>query len=48
MRAINLLPSDLRGTAPAASASARQEQAEGLGAYVELGALSLCVALCAL
>jgi Tfp pilus assembly protein PilN len=45
MRAINLLPSDLRGTAPAASPSARQEPAEGIGAYVVLGALALCVAL---
>jgi Tfp pilus assembly protein PilN len=45
MRAINLLPSDLRGAAPAASPSARREPAEGIGAYVVLGALALCVAL---
>jgi Tfp pilus assembly protein PilN len=47
MRAVNLLPSDLRGTAPAASPSARPEPAEGIGAYVVLGALALCVALVA-
>jgi Tfp pilus assembly protein PilN len=47
MRAVNLLPSDLRGAAPAASPGARREPAEGIGAYVVLGALALCVALLA-
>jgi Tfp pilus assembly protein PilN len=47
MRAVNLLPSDLRGAAPAASPSARPEPAEGIAAYVVLGALALCVALVA-
>jgi Tfp pilus assembly protein PilN len=47
MRAVNLLPSDLRGTAPAASPSARPERADGIGAFVVLGALALCVALLA-
>jgi Tfp pilus assembly protein PilN len=47
MRAVNLLPSDLRGAAPAASPSARPERADGIGAYVVLGALALCVALLA-
>lgn len=44
MRAVNLLPSDLRGTAPKAAPSARKEKAQGIGAYVVLGALALCVA----
>ena len=44
MRAINLLPADLRGAAPSAP-SARPEPAQGIGAYVVLGALALCVAL---
>jgi Tfp pilus assembly protein PilN len=44
MRAINLLPADLRGAAPAAPSS-RPEPAQGIGAYVVLGALALCVAL---
>ena len=44
MRAVNLLPSDLRGAAPTAAPSARPEKAEGIGAYVVLGALALCVA----
>jgi Tfp pilus assembly protein PilN len=47
MRAVNLLPSDLRGAAPAASPSTRREPAEGIGAYVVLGALALCVAFLA-
>jgi Tfp pilus assembly protein PilN len=49
MRAVNLLPSDLRGTAPAAAPSARpdRERAEGIGAYVVLGAMALCVAMLA-
>jgi Tfp pilus assembly protein PilN len=45
MRAVNLLPSDLRGAVPAASPSARPEPAQGIGAYVVLGALALCVAM---
>jgi Tfp pilus assembly protein PilN len=44
MRAVNLLPSDLRGTAPKAAPVVRQEKAQGIGAYVVLGALALCVA----
>jgi Tfp pilus assembly protein PilN len=44
MRAVNLLPSDLRGTAPKATPSVRQEKAEGIGAYLVLGVLALCVA----
>src|SRR5215213_1995259 len=47
MRAVNLLPSDLRGTAPAAAPTAGPERAEGIGAYVVLGALALCVAMLA-
>lgn len=49
MRAVNLLPSDLRGTAPAAAPSARpeRERVEGVGAYMVLGALALCVAMLA-
>jgi Tfp pilus assembly protein PilN len=44
MRAVNLLPSDLQGTAVKASPRAGQEKADGIGAYVVLGALALCVA----
>lgn len=44
MRAVNLLPSDLRGAAPKPAPGARQEKAEGIGAYVVLGVLALCVA----
>jgi Tfp pilus assembly protein PilN len=47
MRAVNLLPSDLRGTAPAAAPTAGPERAEGIGAYVVLGALALCIAMLA-
>jgi Tfp pilus assembly protein PilN len=49
MRAVNLLPTDLRGAAPAAAPSARPERArvEGVGAYVVIGALALCVAMLA-
>jgi Tfp pilus assembly protein PilN len=48
MRAVNLLPSDLRGAAPAApSARPERERVEGIGAYVVLGALALCVAMLA-
>jgi Tfp pilus assembly protein PilN len=48
MRAVNLLPSDLRGAAPAApGARPERERVEGFGAYVVLGALALCVALLA-
>jgi Tfp pilus assembly protein PilN len=44
MRAVNLLPSDMRGAAPKQARSARPEPAEGIGAYVALGVLALCVA----
>jgi Tfp pilus assembly protein PilN len=44
MRAVNLLPSDLRGAAPKPARSARPERVQGIGAYVVLGALALCVA----
>jgi Tfp pilus assembly protein PilN len=49
MRAVNLLPTDLRGAAPAAAPSSRpeRERVEGIGAYVVLGALALCVAMLA-
>ena len=48
MRAVNLLPIDLRGAAPAApSARPERERVEGIGAYVALGALALCVAMLA-
>jgi Tfp pilus assembly protein PilN len=48
MRAVNLLPSDLRGVAPAApGARPERERVEGFGAYVVLGALALCVAMLA-
>jgi Tfp pilus assembly protein PilN len=49
MRAVNLVPTDLRGSAPAASRRVRpeRERAEGNGAYVLLGALALCVAMLA-
>jgi Tfp pilus assembly protein PilN len=49
MRAVNLLPTELRGAAPAAARSARpeRERVEGTGAYVVLGALALCVAMLA-
>jgi Tfp pilus assembly protein PilN len=49
MRAVNLLPTDLRGAATAAAPSARpqRERVEGIGAYVVLGALALCVAMLA-
>ncbi len=44
MRAVNLLPSDLRGAAPKVAPSVRQEKAEGIGAFLVLGVLALCVA----
>jgi Tfp pilus assembly protein PilN len=49
MRAVNLLPTDLRGVATAAAPGARpaRERVEGIGAYVVLGALALCVAMLA-
>jgi Tfp pilus assembly protein PilN len=49
MRAVNLLPTDLRGAATAAAPGARpeRERVEGIGAYVVLGALALCVAMLA-
>jgi Tfp pilus assembly protein PilN len=49
MRAVNLLPLDLRGNTPASAPSARpqRERADGIGAYLVLGALALCVAMLA-
>jgi Tfp pilus assembly protein PilN len=49
MRAVNLLPTELRGAAPAAAPSARpeRERVEGIGAYVVLGALALCIGMLA-
>jgi Tfp pilus assembly protein PilN len=48
MRAVNLLPSDLRGSSPsAAPVKPERERVEGIGAYVVLGALALCVAMLA-
>jgi Tfp pilus assembly protein PilN len=44
MRAVNLLPSDLRGAATKPARGARPEPVQGIGAYVVLGALALCVA----
>jgi Tfp pilus assembly protein PilN len=43
MKAVNLLPSDMRKAAVKATARVRPERAEGIGAYVLLGALALCV-----
>jgi Tfp pilus assembly protein PilN len=49
MRAVNLLPTELRGAAPANAPTPRpeRERVEGVGAYVVLGALALCVAMLA-
>jgi hypothetical protein len=44
MRAVNLLPSDLRGAAPKPARVAGPEPVQGIGAYVVLGVLALCVA----
>jgi Tfp pilus assembly protein PilN len=46
MKAINLLPPDLRGTpkGSAPKAAAAPEEPNGIGAFVVLGALALCVA----
>jgi Tfp pilus assembly protein PilN len=46
MKAINLLPSDLRGTpkATAPKATAAPQEPGGIGAFVVLGALAACVA----
>jgi Tfp pilus assembly protein PilN len=47
MKAINLLPTDLRGTpkgaSPKAKAAATTEEPGGIGAFVVLGALAVCV-----
>ena len=50
MRAVNLLPTELRGAAPATAPTPRpeRERVEGFGAYLVLGALALCVAMLAL
>ena len=47
MKAVNLLPSDLRGTLKPAPVAAAGEPAGGSGAYVVLGALALCVVMLA-
>ena len=47
MRAVNLLPSDLRGSGPKPAPRVRQEPAEGIGAYLLIGVLALCVAAAA-
>ncbi len=44
MRAVNLLPPDLRRVAAKPVPAARPEKVEGIGAYLVLGALALCVA----
>jgi Tfp pilus assembly protein PilN len=44
MRAVNLLPPDLRRAATKTVSAARPEKVEGIGAYVVLGALALCIA----
>jgi Tfp pilus assembly protein PilN len=44
MKAVNLLPPDLRSAAAKATVRVRPERAEGIGAYVVLGVLALCVA----
>jgi Tfp pilus assembly protein PilN len=44
MKAVNLLPSELRGTAPAPAKPAVSRHSGGSGAYVVLGALALSVA----
>jgi Tfp pilus assembly protein PilN len=48
MKAINLLPPDLKGTpkgaSPKAKAAATTDEPAGIGAFVVLGALALCVA----
>jgi len=43
MRAVNLLPTDLRGAAPKPAPRVRREKVQGNGAYVVLGVLTLCV-----
>jgi Tfp pilus assembly protein PilN len=45
MRAVNLLPADLRGAvkAPAPVNPAPEDKGSGAGAYIALGALALCV-----
>jgi Tfp pilus assembly protein PilN len=44
MRAVNLLPSDMRSARPKPGPTARPEPVQGIGAYLLLGALGLCVA----
>jgi Tfp pilus assembly protein PilN len=43
MKAINLLPPDLRGTPKGAAPVAAADEPGGIGAFVVLGALALCV-----
>ena len=44
MRAVNLLPSDMRASRPEPRRSVRPEPVQGIGAQILLGALALCVA----
>jgi Tfp pilus assembly protein PilN len=43
MRAVNLLPPELRGTSPAAAPRVRREKVEGVGGFIVLGVLAVCV-----
>jgi Tfp pilus assembly protein PilN len=43
MRAVNLLPPDLRGTSPIVAPRVRREKVEGVGGYIVLGVLAACV-----
>jgi Tfp pilus assembly protein PilN len=43
MKAINLLPTDLRGTTSSAAPKAPTDEPAGIGAFVVLGALAACV-----
>ena len=43
MKAINLLPSDLRGTTAGTAPKAPADEPAGIGAFVVLGALAACV-----
>jgi Tfp pilus assembly protein PilN len=44
MKAVNLLPSELRGAAPAPAKRTVPRDSGGVGSYIVLGALALCVA----
>jgi Tfp pilus assembly protein PilN len=43
MKAVNLLPLELRGTSPAVAPRVRREKVEGVGGYIVLGVLAACV-----